>query len=67
MISDLDIYRSANLLIERSGEDASIHAAMSADKLMAKGDFDGFAVCRLIIKAVDELQALALPGAKKPH
>ncbi len=40
---------------------------MSADKMMAKGDFDGFAVWRLIIKAVDELQAVALPGDKKPN
>ena len=41
MPTDIDIYRSANLLIERYGEDASIHAAMSADKMMAKGDLDG--------------------------
>lgn len=44
-----------NLLIERYGEDAPIHAAMSADKMMAKGDLDGFAVWKLIIRAVDEL------------
>ncbi len=27
MIFDLDIYRSANLLVKQHGEDASIHAA----------------------------------------
>ena len=27
-----------NLLIERYGEDAPIHAAMSADAMMAKGE-----------------------------
>ena len=58
MTSNLDIYRSANLLIERYGEDAPIHAAMSADAMMAKGDLDGFAVWRLILKAVDELLAV---------
>jgi hypothetical protein len=42
MASDLDIFRAANLLIERYGEDASIHAAMSADAMMAKGDLDGY-------------------------
>ncbi len=31
MISDLDIYRSANVLIRDHGEDAPIHAAMRAD------------------------------------
>ena len=31
MILDLDIYRSANLLIQQHGQDAPIHAAMRAD------------------------------------
>jgi|ETNmetMinimDraft_20_1059909.scaffolds.fasta_scaffold304119_1 hypothetical protein len=42
MASDLDIFRAANLLIERYGEDASIHAAISADAMMAKGNLDGY-------------------------
>jgi hypothetical protein len=67
MPTDLDIYRAANLLIERYGEDAGIHAAMSADAMMAKGDLDGFAVWRLILKAVDELEANERPGSAKLH
>ena len=67
MTSDIDIYRSANLLIERYGEDAPIHAAMSADKMMARGDLDGYAVWKLIMKAVDELEAKAGPGSAKLH
>ena len=43
MASDLDIYRAANLLIERYGEEASIHAAMSTDAMMEKDDLDGYA------------------------
>ena len=31
MIPDLDIYRSANLLVKRHGEDAPIHATMRTD------------------------------------
>ncbi len=31
MIPDLDIYRSANLLVKRHGQDAPIEAAMRAD------------------------------------
>ena len=52
MTSDIDIYRSANLLIERYGEDAPIHAAMSADKMMERGNMDGRAVWKRIVKAV---------------
>ena len=67
MTSDLDIYRAANLLIERYGEDASIHAAMSADAMMEKGDLDGFAVWKLIIKAVDELLSAEQPNGITRH
>ncbi len=31
MIPDLDIYRSANVLVKQYGEDAPIQAAMRAD------------------------------------
>ncbi len=31
MVSDLDIYRSAQVLVERHGPDAPIHVAMRAD------------------------------------
>ncbi len=37
MIPDLDIYRSANLLVKQYGEDAPIEAAMRADKLLEVG------------------------------
>ena len=44
MTSDLDISRSAAVLIKRHGGDAPIHAAMRADELLAAGDVDGYAV-----------------------
>ncbi len=55
MIPDLDIYRSANLLVKRHGQDAPIHAAMRADAMLEKGDLDGYAAWKRIIKAVEEL------------
>ena len=55
MTSNLDIYRSANELIEKHGEDAPIHAAMRADELMEAGDMEGVAVWKRIVKAVEEL------------
>ena len=54
MTSDLDIYRSANLLVKRHGQDAPIHAAMQADAMLEAGDLDGLAVWRRILTAGSE-------------
>ncbi len=56
MIPDLDIYRSAQVLVKRHGEDAPIHAAMRADAMLDKGDLDGAATWKRILKAVEDLQ-----------
>ena len=40
MIPDLDIFRSANLLVKQHGQDASIHAAMRADAMLEAGDLE---------------------------
>ncbi len=56
MTSDLDIYRSAKLLIDQHGEDAPIFAAMQADKCLEGGDLDGKAVWMRVIRAIKELQ-----------
>ena len=56
MTSDLDIYRSAKLLVDQHGEDATPEAAMSADNMLAAGDMDGNRVWVRIMKAVEELQ-----------
>ena len=61
MTSNLDIYRTAKVLVDQHGEDAPIHAAMTADELMAKGDLDGQAIWKLILKAIDELLANERP------
>ena len=63
MIPDLDIYRSANLIVKHHGDDAPIHAAMQADVMLDKGDLGGFAVWTRILRAVEELQR-AEPGAR---
>jgi hypothetical protein len=34
MIPDLDIYRTAQLLVKQHGADAPIHAAMRADAML---------------------------------
>ena len=56
MVSDLDIYRSAKLLVGQHGENADLEAAMRADAMLEKGDLDGKRAWLRIMKAVDELQ-----------
>ncbi len=56
MTSDLDIYRSANELINQYGEVADIEAAMRTDECLASGDMEGEAVWLRIGKAIKELQ-----------
>ncbi len=48
MIPDLDIFRSAQALVKRHGEDAPIEAAMRADAMLEAGRPDfRFLVCFL--------------------
>ncbi len=56
MIPEIDIFRVANLLVKRHGQDASIEAAMRADAMLDKGDLDGYAAWKRILRAVEELQ-----------
>jgi hypothetical protein len=41
MIPDIDIHRSAWLMIRRYGDDAAIQAAKRADQLLETGDLEG--------------------------
>ncbi len=67
MILDLDIYRTANLLVKRHGQDAPIEAALRADALLDKGDLDGYAVWKRILRAVEELQGTAPKPGEAVH
>jgi hypothetical protein len=53
--SNLDIYRSAKLLIDQYGDGASLHAANRCDEMLDAGDLDGRAVWSRIYEAVLEL------------
>ena len=61
MPSDLDIWRSAQALVKRHGPDAPIQAAMRADAMLDKGDLDGYAVWKRIVKAAGELLSKERP------
>ena len=55
-ISELDIYRSARLLIKQCGDSATSYAAERADALARAGDDEGHLVWLRIGAAVEELE-----------
>ncbi len=54
MIEEIDIWRSAAVLVKHHGDEAPIHAAMRADALLHAGDIDGQRVWMRILSAVKE-------------
>jgi hypothetical protein len=56
LVDDPDIYRAAKLLANQHGEDAPIRAAERGDGLLEDGDTEGTLVCRMIVRAIEELQ-----------
>ncbi|MEE8099722.1 MAG: hypothetical protein V3T13_07285 [Hyphomicrobium sp.] len=67
MVSDLDIYRSAKLLIGRYGPQASVHAAMEADRLLAEGDMAGKRTWVRIMWAIEELERIEPAPGERAH
>jgi len=61
VVEEIDIYRSANLLIKRHGEEAAIFAAMQADECLERGDLDGKVAWLSVIEAIKELQDTSTP------
>ena len=55
--------RSAKRLVDLYGDDATIHAAMRADELLAQGDLDGAGTWRRVLDAVKELERTEPRGA----
>ena len=56
MTSDLDIYRTADVLVKHYAEDAALEAAQRADAMLEKGCLDGLRVWRRVLAAVKEIQ-----------
>ena len=64
MIAEIDIWRAANLLIQRHGADAEIEVARKADLMLDRGDHGGQLVWLRIRRAITALQA---PPAGSRH
>ena len=67
MISDIDIYRSAHVVVQRHGRDASIEAAMRADEMLETGDLAGYALWKRILKGVEELHRMEPAAGDRIH
>jgi hypothetical protein len=63
MPPDIDIYRSAKLLIDQHGDEADIEAAMKADAMLEAGDIDGQRVWMRILDVIRELQKTKPDGS----
>ena|SRR5437899_3234906 len=62
VISEIDIWRAANLMLKRYGETALEESAKRADELAADGDHDGAVTWRRITDAVGHLANTTPPG-----
>ncbi len=56
MVEEIEIWRAANQLVKRHGEDAGFEAAKRVDAMLEAGDPDGAAVWNHILRAVEGLQ-----------
>jgi hypothetical protein len=60
-ISDLDIWRAANLMIRQHGADAEIEAARKADLMLERDDPEGQIVSPRICRAIAIAALAAAP------
>ena len=67
MISDSDIYRSAQVMRREHGDEALALSQARANKHRDAGDDDGAAVWMRIAKAIVELQRVVPEGGEATH
>jgi hypothetical protein len=67
MISNLDIYRAANVVIERYGKDAQIHSTKRASAMLDKGDLGAYATWKRILRAIEALQRVGPKSGEAVH
>jgi hypothetical protein len=67
MLSDAEIYQSADLLIEEHGLDAASIATMRADELLIDGNMDGYRMWKRIIMVIDNVAVYGPPPHELPN
>ncbi len=65
MPTDLDIYRSAKLLVEQHGQDALIEAAMKADQLLERATWMAGGYGRGSVQRMSAWRARRVPGPQR--
>ena len=56
MTPEIDVFRTANVLIREHGEDAALEAAMRVDTMLERGSLGGQRVWMRVLKAINEIQ-----------
>ncbi len=67
MLSDLDLWRAANVMIKRYGDGATTEAAMRADEFLDQGIIDGERLWIRIMQTIEELQRERLKDGEAVH
>jgi hypothetical protein len=62
MIPEIDIWRVANLMLKRYGDQTEVESAIRTQELAASGDTAGAAVWRRITDAIGQLVNVTPPG-----
>jgi triphosphoribosyl-dephospho-CoA synthetase len=66
-MTDLDIWRSANILLKRYGGEAVFIASKRADALLDQGDVQGSLSWVRIAKAITDLERKAAGNGDRVH
>jgi hypothetical protein len=62
MIPEIDIWRVANVMLKRYGDQAEVESAIRTQELAASGDTASAAVWRRITDAIGQLVNVTPPG-----
>ena len=62
MITEIDIWRAAQLMLRWYGDMAQEESIRRVDELSAAADFTGVAIWLRIIEAIDQLANITPPG-----
>jgi hypothetical protein len=66
-MEDIDIWRTAKLLIETHGDEAAMQAAMRADEALDNGEMAAMNVWRKVMRSVEELQRTGPKPGEQSH
>jgi hypothetical protein len=66
-MDELDVWRAAQVIINRHGADAELVVARRVDHMIARGNADGEEIWRKILAAIRELQKNRPPPGEARH